>query len=415
MSMNDPIYVAVAKARVSLLFGNPFFGSMATRLDLILTDETADSWCTTAATDGRRLWFSRDFVKKLTKQELLFVMGHEVLHCVFDHLGRRQGRDPKYWNMAGDYIINWILTNSKIGQMPPIGLYDPKYTEEWTTEQVYEDLKNNSVTIKMPLDQHLDAKGGASGGAAGEKGGKEIEITVTGNGDGPPTLTQEELDQIAAEVLADTIQAVQSAEAQKAGSVPLGIKRMVAELTQPKFDWRSMLDSHIRSTMKDDFTFQKLSRRDVGGGFILPAQSEIETIEVDIAIDTSGSMGAKLLQEILSEVKGIMETFPDFILRVWSFDTKVYNMKKFTPMNINDIHTYELQGGGGTDFECNWHFMKDNEIEPHRFVMFTDGYPCSGWCPDGDESYCPTLFVIHGGSTTPAPEWAMTAFYEEVA
>jgi predicted metal-dependent peptidase len=412
MDMNDEIYVAVAKARVSLLFNNPFFGSMATRLQLILTDEKADAWCNTAATDGKRLWFSRRFVKKLTKSELLFVMGHEVLHCVFDHLGRRQGRDPKYWNMAGDYVINYTLVNNKIGTMPPVGLYDDKFTDEMTTEEIYEYLKQNSVEIKMPLDQHLDAKGGADGGEAGEGGGKTVTVTVTGDGSGPPVLTQDELDQIRQEVLADTIQAIQSAEAQKAGSVPAGIKRLVADLTEPKMDWRAMLDSHLRSTMKDDFTFQRLSRRQLSGGFILPAQSEIETVRVHCSIDTSGSMGPQLLQEILSEVKGIMNSFPDFELRVWSFDTKVYNEQKFTPANLNDIDSYELMGGGGTDFMCNWAYMKDNDIEPDRFVMFTDGYPCSEW---GDPNYCPTLFIIHGGNKEPAPDWAMTAFYEDAA
>ena len=37
--------------------------------------------------------------------------------------------------------------------------------------------------------------------------------------------------------------------------------RMLADLVEPKLDWRTMLDAHIRSQMKDDYTFQKISRR----------------------------------------------------------------------------------------------------------------------------------------------------------
>ena len=47
-------------------------------------------------------------------------------------------------------------------------------------------------------------------------------------------------------------------------------------------------------------------------------------------------------------------------------------------------------GGGGTDFDCNFVYMKDNDIQPKKFIMFTDGYRDS-W---GDADYCETVFVI---------------------
>ena len=54
---------------------------------------------------------------------------------------------------------------------------------------------------------------------------------------------------------------------------------------------------------------------------------------------------------------------------------------------------YELKGGGGTDFDANWKFMKDENFVPKKFIMFTDGMPWSSW---GDEDYCDTVFIIHG-------------------
>jgi predicted metal-dependent peptidase len=141
---------------------------------------------------------------------------------------------------------------------------------------------------------------------------------------------------------------------------------------------------------------------------ILPGSNFAETIDVSVSIDASGSMSEGMLRDILSEVKGIMEAFDDFKLDVWSFDTDVYGYEKFTPDNIDDIDTYELQGGGGTDFECNWEFMRENEIAPKLFIMFTDGYPGGGW---GDESYADTLFVIHGTTSIEAP-FGITAYYD---
>jgi predicted metal-dependent peptidase len=420
---NDPIYASIVKANIHLLLNEPFFGQLVSRLDLELCDDKNGSWCNTAATDGSKLYFNRDFVKSLTPKELLFVLGHEVLHCLYDHLGRRQGRDPQIWNMANDYIVNYTLKQHRLGEMPSHGLYDERFTDEMTSEEVYAILKKNSVEIKMTLDQHIEAASGddesddEGGSSAGDgdgdegegnegkgKGGQEVKVTITGK-DGPPKLTKKELDDVRNKLKAAAIQAMQAAGA---GNVPEAIRKRLAELIEPKMDWRSLLDSHIRSALKDDFTFKRLSRRDFGGGFILPAQDVLEVVEVDVALDVSGSMSDEMVRDIMSEVKGIMETFPDFKLRVWQFDTQVSGYKEFTPHNLDDIYEYERTGCGGTMFECNWQFMKDNDIEPHRFVMFTDGYPCGSW---GDSNYCDTLFVIHGNTKIKAP-WGQTAYYE---
>ena len=54
-------------------------------------------------------------------------------------------------------------------------------------------------------------------------------------------------------------------------------------------------------------------------------------------------------------------------------------------------------------------FMKENDIEPKQFILFTDGYPCGGW---GDAQYCDTVFLIHGNQNTVAP-FGITVHYEE--
>lgn len=430
-SFDDPVYAMIVKANIHLLLNQPFFGQLVSRLDLELCDDKTGQWCKTAATDGSKLYFNRDFVKSLSPKELLFVLGHEVLHCLYDHLGRRRGREPDLWNMANDYIVNYTLRKHRLGEMPSHGLYDERFTDDMTSEEVYAFLKKNSVEIKMTLDQHIEAAadagdddddgdgqqqggggdqdgegdGGDQDGEGGSGGaGKETKVTITGK-DGPPKLTKEELDAVRNKLKAAAIQAMQAAGA---GNVPEAIRKRLGDLIEPKMDWRALLDSHLRSALRDDFTFNRLSRRDFAGGFILPAQDVLEVVEVDVSLDVSGSMSDEMVRDIMSEVKGIMQTFPDFKLRVWQFDTKVVGFKEFTPHNIDEINDYERLAGGGTMFECNWEFMKQNDIEPHRFVMFTDGYPCGSW---GDPEYCDTLFVIHGNTKIKAP-FGMTAYYE---
>ena len=77
-------------ARVGLLLRAGFFGNLATRLKLV----NADAWCPTAATDGRTFWYNSEFIGRLGLKECEFLFGHEVLHVVYDHLGRRGDRDP---------------------------------------------------------------------------------------------------------------------------------------------------------------------------------------------------------------------------------------------------------------------------------------------------------------------------------
>lgn len=411
VDMSDPVVMAITHARVKLLFDQPFFGQLATRLDIV----DASTWCKTAATDGRRLYYNREFIKGLSQAELKFLIGHEVLHCVYAHIGRRGARDPKIWNMANDYIVNYTLKHEGVGSMPEGGLYDPAYTDELTSEEVYDLLLQNSVTIKLPLDHHLDVAGEGDdedGEGGGGQGQGEYEVTVMGK-DGPPKLTQADIDKIKNEVRAALVQAAQSVGA---GKVPAGIRRLIEELIEPKMDWRALLDAHIRSSLKDDYTFQRISRRSwctsMGGRqFVMPGQSFMDTIDIAISVDASGSLSDEMLRDFKSEVKGIMETFKDFRVKMWSFDTEVYNYVEIGPENIDDFDTWSPGGGGGTTFEVNWEFMKRQGIEPTRFVMFTDGYPNQGW---GDPDYCDTLFIVYGtghAKSITAP-FGVTAHYE---
>lgn len=184
---------------------------------------------------------------------------------------------------------------------------------------------------------------------------------------------------------------------------------MIDELLDPQLDWRELLAMEIRSTIRDDFTWMKPSRKGMNEGFYLPGSDVMDTVDLAVAIDTSGSIGQDMLLDFLSEIAGIMEQYVDFTLRIWCFDTQVHNPQEFTPDNMDELLDYELAGFGGTMFEPNWEFMKDNDIEPKKFVMFTDGYPCGGW---GDEDYCDTLFIIHGDhKRTPTAPFGLSVKY----
>lgn len=421
---NDPVYMELVTAKVSLLLSKPFFGILIVRMDLV-----ESPWCRTAATDGRKFYYNREFIKNLPRQQLLFLMGHELLHCIFDHLGRKGRRDVDLWNMACDYVINATLVQEKMGEMIPGGLLKKEFTAEMSADEVYEILRSKSVTIELTLDDHLeledeDEDGGGDGGGDGDGdsvesadssgggGSKQRTVKVTIMGDnGVPKLTKEDLEKTRAELKSALLQTVQQVGA---GNVPLGVQRLIKELTEPKMNWRTLLDAHIRSAVKDDYTHQRIGRKTwgsmyYGNNFVLPAQNFMDRVEVVCPIDASGSTTNEMVRDFLSEVKGIMETFRDYEITVFSFDTECYNLQKFTPENMDDIHNYTVNGGGGTSFEEVFAFMKREGIEPHRLAFFTDGLPNEGW---GDPNYCDTIFIIHGNKTIEAP-FGITCHYED--
>lgn len=396
--LNDPVMREIITARVRLLMEKPFFGRLATRLVAV---EAA--WCETAATDGKHLFFNRNFIKSLSRPQLLFLICHEVLHCVLDHIGRRDGRDPELWNMAIDYVTNYMLVEEKIGRMPDSGLYSAKFTDALSADEVYAQLKRNSVTVRMPLDTHLDF-----GGDNADDTTPTVDVTVTGT-DGPPQLSAADLEKIRNEFRAFLFQ---SAQQEGAGNVPAGVRRMIDQLTRPKLDWRSLLDSHLRSAIKDDYTFSRLSRRSWHQPgrrpMLLPAQNILEQVEAVVAIDGSGSTTQQMITDFLSETYGITQTFRSFRLLVFTFDTEIYEPHVYTPENADELPAYPFHGRGGTEFNAIYDYLKREAIVPHRLVVLTDGLPRSTW---GDANYCDTLFVIHSHPEIRAP-FGLTAHYE---
>ena len=402
--MNE-IEEKLTTARVGLLLKTPFFGNMATRMKII----NADEWCQTAATDGRNFYYNTDFVKKLSTKKLEFLFAHEIGHCVFDHFGRAGSRNRQLCNISQDFAINQILKDEKIGEVideVPICLDDKYRGLAW--EEIYDQLYEKAEKISMEelldqlgdtLDDHINQDGNQS------KDGKDKGDDKKGK---KPTISKEEMQKIKDEIKEAMIQ---SAAAAGAGKTPAAIQRLIKDLTEAKMNWREVLRMNIQSIIKNDYSFTRPSRKGWGTGAILPGLKNDETIDIAIAVDMSGSIGMDDAKVFFSEIKGIMDQYEDFNIKVWCFDTEIYNYAEFSQDNVDELLDYEPKGGGGTEFMVNWDYMKENGIEPKKFVMFTDGYPWGSW---GDENYCDTLFIVKGNERAESP-FGQTVIYEKDA
>ena len=401
VTVTDPKTDAAAReklttARIGLLLKAPFFGQLATRMTLT----NADEWCGTAATDGRKFYYNSEFVNRMPLKQLEFLVGHEILHAVYDHMGRRGDRQPRLSNIAADYCVNQDLVDQRIGEkisVVPI-LYDAKFKGQ-SYEEVYDYLYENADKINMDqleqmiLDDHLED----DDGEGDDQDGK-----------GRPKLSKEEAQAIRDEIKGAVIAAAQAAGA---GNLPAGVKRLLKDITAPVIGWKELLQQQITAVIKNDYTWARPSRRGWHMDAIMPGLKPGDMIDICIAMDQSGSISEADSRAFLGEIKGIMEAFDEYKITLWCFDTEIYNCQTFTSDNIEDIMNYEPMGGGGTDFMANWEFMKAENIEPKKFIMFTDGMPFGEW---GEEEYCETVWIIKGNPGC-EPPWGIWAHYEEAA
>jgi predicted metal-dependent peptidase/intein/homing endonuclease len=317
-----------------------------------------------------------------------YTAGNVITHnCLYDHVGRRGDRDPGIWGMACDFIVNYGLVREGIGEMPADGLYDADYTDEFSAEELYALLISKCVKVKATLDVHLDVTGKAADPAPG---------TVT--------IDPASLDDLQDDFLAALRRAASS---EGVGDLPAGLRRLLNQLTAPRINWRQILNATLRSTLKYDYTYARPSRRS-HASLLLPGQDSATHVTIACAIDASASTTTEMVTDFLSEIGGIMASFRDYSITVMCFDTKVYNVRTFTPQNTYDLFNYTLQGGGGTAPSCCWSYLRAEKIQPHKLLVFTDGQVGKDW---GDPDFCDTVFIIHSNPALTAP-YGLTCHFD---
>ena len=102
----------------------------------------------TMATDGIRLFINPEFAANLPWLGKIFVIIHEIMHCILMHDKRGEGTDHELFNIAADYEINALIVDTtddfdeKFVKDEIKGLYEKKYLSI-PVEQIYQDLLKN--------------------------------------------------------------------------------------------------------------------------------------------------------------------------------------------------------------------------------------------------------------------------------
>jgi predicted metal-dependent peptidase len=366
----------VTKAHISIMRSKEFcmFAGVLSVGKVEFTDQLP-----TAATNGRDVMYNPTFIEELSDKELVFVVLHEALHKVMQHMtlwSKLWKENPMLANMAADYVVNWTIKeadpNDYITEMPEMALYDVKYAN-MSTKQVYDLLK----------------KEGDSG--EGKEGHDHHDW------EGAEKLTDAEVKEVQKQI----DQALRQGEIIR-GKMAGNQSRAIQELLEPKIDWREQLREFVTSVCKnkDKTSWKRPSRRFIGQDIYMPSMIGEAVGRIVVGIDTSGSIGQQELNEFLTEVKGICDEVTPEAIDLLYWDTAVAGHEIYNQGDYDGLaQTTKPVGGGGTHVGCVNEYIKDKRMTPEATIILTDGMVESDW---GGNWEHPTLWAITSrGVTSP--------------
>jgi predicted metal-dependent peptidase len=183
-------------------------------------------------------------------------------------------------------------------------------------------------------------------------------------------------------------------QAAMAGKLSQTLARIVDNLLQPQLPWRMLLARYLKTAARDDYSFQKPSRRE--GDAIMPSLAS-SMIDVLVVLDTSGSIDDEELREFLSEVDVIkgqirarvtLHACDDHLCENGPWLYEIWEQMEL-PRN--------LTGGGGTDFRPAFEWIDREQLRPDIVVYFTDA---EGEFPAFEPAY-PVIWLVKGKAPVP--------------
>ncbi len=392
--------------RQKLLVRFPFTGGFLMRMEFV---PVRDCRLRTAATDGERIFMDIAFCTTLSNDERLFVMAHEVWHCVLMHMLRCQTRDPSAFNVATDMEVNRML--KKEGLKPPSKCLMPKAEwDELSAEEIYEHIRKRPKQGMQEQDvRGVDMQDGDGIGSDKQfdkhiypstSSGEDDTIVVTDqwgevgfDKDYAPLITKELADKIRERIVAVTQQIERTR-----GTIPEHLANIVRAALRPQIRWQEVLAQFVTSCYGGSRRWLPPNRRHISQGLYLQS-SRKERLQAAVAIDTSGSTTADLPQ-FFSELTSLLNTFGDYELTVMQCDCEIQNVEKFDAYNPFHSIDWKAYGHGGTDFRPPFVYVAEHsEIEPSCLIYITDG---CGPAPDNPPPY-PVLWILTGNGEKPAP------------
>lgn len=368
--MSSDIESRISAAQLRLRMRHPFFATLALFASVDITDSVE-----TAGTDGKTLFFNSQYIKTLNNEELDGLLIHEILHMALLHVSRRRHRNAYQWNLACDIVINGMILAE--GLHLPKGAVTDHDLAVFSVEEVYDRLPENKTRNAIVIQDILDP-GEDQGLTDTEKEYTEM-ASYWANAREQASIVLDKMKQAG----------------KFAGKDPFGGSREWQAVRQPDIDWRTTLWQYM---IRTPFDYVGFDRRFIGRGLYLDAL-EGESVNVAICVDTSASVDDNELSQFLSEIQGILSSYPHIIGDLYFADADLYG-----PYSIKSIEEVPRpRGGGGTSFGPFFEAVSSSETYQHVVHnAFLSIYLTDGYANFPSEPEFPILWVVTKNGLSPS-------------
>jgi len=354
-------------AMSQLVLNAPFFSVLLLQQELVYTIDIP-----TFATTGTTIFINPIYAKSISTDEIKGVLVHELMHTVFMHLTRRGERDHKRFNAAADYAINPIIKSEGF-KLPDSHLDEDRF-HKLTADAIYKILdKENKDDFPEELLDIID----------------------------DPSLSPSERTAQEQQAKLNVTKAMTAAGA----DVPGAIRKLITDVLETKVNWQEKLRQFIQVSLgNDESTWRRPNRNYLYQGIYLPSLEGKSMPSVCIMVDTSGSIygNKNLFTEFKSEITKIVEDLVPEQVDIFYVDTSV---KKHDTFEEGDEITFELAGGGGTDFTSAWPEMEKTNAS--CIIAFTD---C--WASFPETSDIETMWIVYQNKEPSVPFGSITIIEE---
>ncbi|PHS58481.1 MAG: hypothetical protein COB17_02580 [Sulfurimonas sp.] len=353
----------ISQAKAKLLVQYPLFGTIASRLELIINDDIQ-----AFKSDGIKLEYNSDFFNKIELSQIEFALANGAMHASLAHEKRKNNRSAWLWQMATDFAINDMLVQN--GMDCPHEAHYRKRFKDMYAEEIYAELKDDLLRdgeLEYEAESESEIEPEIESETESETE-SEIESETESEIESEIEPESEQVQDLQSEQLFEEFaQTIIEFEIKK-GEIPQYLDRFFDLNQKAKIDWRDELRVALDRFHKDDFRLFPANKKFLHMGLYIPSTTS-QRFKLVIAIDSSGSVDEDLLNDFLSELNFLMLSINNYQIDLLVCDDKIHSHKTFYSGDNLDI---ELSGGGATDFRPVFEFIEKELQDTKLLIYFTD-------------------------------------------
>jgi len=345
--------------------GDNFFAQFLIQLKREMKLDLPSALGTRMTKEGFVMYFNPAVFLSCSLLEMQALIKHEIYHIMSGHYIRQRALRHKYSSLAvslamdiaiNQYIVNLPLWMDNIDSVR--NSYNVDLKDELTMEQYADKIQEAIDKLKKETNKNdeSDKLDFEKGYIKREHDEETVHDIWNINDDFDEQAIKETVKKLA--------------ENASKGKLPDSIEQLYRELNRKsEVTWKDYL-KRLLGTLPAGYK-KTITRRDRRQPERLDLRGKLSRhiAEIAVAIDISGSVTDKEIEEIMSEVFSIVRNYPSDITII-ECDSDIRRVYKAS--NIKQIKK-KVNTRGNTKFTPVFEYLAKNRLRNHVLIYFTDG------------------------------------------